>query len=115
MVASVMESLDIFADVHTVDFGQALSAGKITLLGRDIDEAYLAEVERQAVNPRAVRDVADNLKIVYTPLHGAGYRLVPEILRRIGLRNLFTVPEQMVIDGDFPTVEKPNPEYRAGV
>ena len=67
-----MESLDIFADVHTVDFGQALSAGKITLLGRDIDEAYLAEVEKQAVNPRAVRDVADNLKIVYTPLHGAG-------------------------------------------
>ena len=113
VVASVMESLDIFADVHTVDFGQALSAGKITLLGRDIDEAYLAEVEKQAVNPRAVRDVADNLKIVYTPLHGAGYRLVPEILRRIGLRNLFTVPEQMVIDGDFPTVEKPNPEYRA--
>lgn len=113
VVASAMESLDIFADVHTVDFGQALSDGKITLLGHDMDEAYLAEVAKQAVNPRAVRDVADELKIVYTPLHGTGYRLVPEILRRIGLKNLFTVPEQMVIDGNFPTVDKPNPEYRA--
>lgn len=113
VVASVMEGLDIFADVHMIDFGQALSDGKVTLLGRDMDEAYLTEVAKQAVNPRAVRDVADELKIVYTPLHGTGYRLVPEILRRIGLKNLFTVPEQMVIDGNFPTVDKPNPEYRA--
>lgn len=112
-VAAVMESLDIFEDVHFMDYDEALQAGKITLLGRDMDEAYLAEVERQAVNPRAVREVADSLKIVYSPLHGTGYRLVPEILTRIGLQSLYTVPEQMVIDGDFPTVEKPNPEYRA--
>lgn len=112
-VAAVMESLDIFEDVHFMDYDEALRIGKITLLGRDMDEAYLAEVERQAVNPRAVREVADSLKIVYSPLHGTGYRLVPEILTRIGLQSLYTVPEQMVIDGDFPTVEKPNPEYRA--
>lgn len=112
-VAAVMESLDIFEDVHFMDYDEALRVGKITLLGRDMDESYLAEVERQAVNPRAVREVADSLKIVYSPLHGTGYRLVPEILTRIGLQSLYTVPEQMVIDGDFPTVEKPNPEYRA--
>ncbi len=112
VVAGVMAGLDIFEDVHTVPFGEALSAGKITLLGRDMDEAYLSQVIRQAVNPRAVRDVADSLKIVYSPLHGTGYRLVPEILTRIGLAHLYTVPEQMVIDGNFPTVAKPNPEYR---
>ncbi|MCQ2429861.1 MAG: phospho-sugar mutase [Clostridia bacterium] len=112
VVAGVMASLDIFADVKTMDFGIALSTGKVKLLGRDMDELYLKQVEKQAVNPRAVRDVADKLKIVYSPLHGTGYRLVPEILRRIGLRMLYTVPEQMVIDGRFPTVEKPNPEYR---
>lgn len=112
-VAAVMQSLDIFEDVHQMPYEQALAAGRITLLGRDMDEAYLAEVEKQAVDPDAVRDVADSLKIVYSPLHGTGYRLVPEILRRIGVKHLFTVPEQMVIDGDFPTVEKPNPEYRA--
>ena len=112
VVAGVMASLDIFADVKTMDFGIALSTGKVKLLGRDMDELYLKEVEKQAVNPAAVRDVADRLKIVYSPLHGTGYRLVPEILRRIGLKMLYTVPEQMVIDGSFPTVEKPNPEYR---
>lgn len=112
VVAGVMASLDIFADVKTMDFGIALSTGKVRLLGRDMDELYLREVEKQAVNPAAVREVADKLKIVYSPLHGTGYRLVPEILRRIGLKMLYTVPEQMVIDGSFPTVEKPNPEYR---
>lgn len=112
-VAAVMESLDIFEDVYFMDYDEALRMGKIILLGREMDEAYLAEVEQQAVNPRAVREVADSLKIVYSPLHGTGYRLVPEILQRIGLQSLYTVPEQMVIDGDFPTVEKPNPEYRA--
>lgn len=111
-VAVVMESLDIFEDVHSLDYDEALRTGKITLLGRDMDEAYLSEVEAQAVDPRAVREVADRLKIVYSPLHGTGYRLVPEILRRVGLQSLYTVPEQMVIDGTFPTVEKPNPEYR---
>ncbi len=112
VVAGVMARLDIFHDVHMIDFGQALSERKITLLGRDMDEKYLAQVQKQAVNPEAVRRVADTLKIVYSPLHGTGYRLVPEILTRTGLRQLYTVPEQMVIDGHFPTVKKPNPEYR---
>ena len=55
--------------------------------------------------------VADDLRIVYTPLHGTGHKLVPEIMRRIGLKHLYTVDAQMVIDGNFPTVKKPNPEY----
>ena len=68
-------------------------------------------MEQQAVNPEAVRAAADDLRIVYTPLHGTGHRLVPEIMRRVGLKHLYTVEEQMMIDGNFPTVEKPNPEY----
>lgn len=52
------------------------------------------------------------MTIVYTPLHGAGYRLVPETLRRAGLKNIITVSEQMVTDGNFPTVKFPNPEFR---
>ena len=62
-------------------------------------------------NPDAIAAVADELKIVYTPLHGTGYRLVPAILSRMGLKHLYTVDEQMVTDGSFPTVKKPNPEY----
>ena len=111
MVSATMAELDIFEDVHLADFDQALADGRITILGREMDEKYLACVQAQAVNPDAVKAVADDLKIVYSPLHGTGYRLVPDILRRTGLIHLYTVPEQMVIDGNFPTVEKPNPEY----
>lgn len=113
VVAASMNSLDIFEDVKTQDFDEALAQGKIKLLGREMDEKYLACVKAQAVNPSAVQKVADDLKIVYSPLHGTGYRLVPEILKEIGLKNLYTVPEQMKIDGNFPTVDKPNPEYPA--
>ena len=112
VVSATMQKLDIFEDVKLADFDEALAAGKITMLGRDMDEKYLACVQAQAVNPDAVKAVADELKIVYSPLHGTGYRLVPEILRRCGHKNVFTVDEQMVISGDFPTVQKPNPEYK---
>jgi len=102
---------DIFNDVRRLDFDKAVADGKIKVIGHEMDEKYLYRVQEQLVNPNAVRDVADNLKIVYTPLHGTGYKLVPEILHRIGLKHLYTVDEQFVIDGNFPTVEKPNPEY----
>ncbi|MBQ5724619.1 MAG: phospho-sugar mutase [Clostridia bacterium] len=112
VVSATMQKLDIFEDVKQMDFDEALAAGKIIMLGAEMDEKYLACVQAQAVNPEAVKAVSDDLKIVYSPLHGTGYRLVPEVLRRTGLVHLYTVPEQMVIDGNFPTVEKPNPEYR---
>ena len=112
VVSATMQKLDIFEDVKLADFDEALAAGKIIMLGRDMDEKYLACVQAQAVNPDAVKAVADELKIVYSPLHGTGYRLVPEILRRCGHKNVFTVDEQMIISGDFPTVSKPNPEYK---
>ncbi len=110
-VAASMESLDIFNDVKQMDYDEALQKGLITLLGEEMDEKYLTAVLAQAVNPAAVSAVADDLNIVYTPLHGTGHRLVPEILRRLGIKNIYTVDEQMVIDGGFPTVAKPNPEY----
>ena len=110
-VSASMEALDIFEDVKLADFDKALADGLIVMLGEETDEKYLAQVVAQAVNPDAVKAVADDLKIVYTPLHGTGHKLVPEVMKRIGLKHLYTVPEQMIIDGDFPTVPKPNPEY----
>ena len=110
-VSAQMEALDIFEDVHLADFDKALADGLIIMLGAETDEKYLAQVTAQAVNPDAVKAVADDLAIVYTPLHGTGHKLVPEVMRRIGLKNLYTVDEQMIIDGNFPTVPKPNPEY----
>ncbi|MBR3878885.1 MAG: phospho-sugar mutase [Clostridia bacterium] len=103
---------DIFDDVKKLDFDTAVADGKIKVIGREMDERYLSRVEEQLVNPNAVKAVSDDLKIVYTPLHGTGHKLVPEILSRIGLKHLYKVDEQFVIDGNFPTVEKPNPEYK---
>ncbi len=102
---------DIFNDVKRLDFDTAVAQGKITIIGNEIDEKYLAKVQEQLVNPNAVKNVADDLKIVYTPLHGTGHKLIPEIFSRIGLKHLYKVDEQFKIDGNFPTVEKPNPEY----
>ena len=110
-VSASMEALDIFEDVKLADFDKAVADGLIVMLGEETDEKYLAQVVAQAVNPDAVKAVADDLAIVYTPLHGTGHKLVPEVMKRIGLKNLYTVPEQMIIDGNFPTVPKPNPEY----
>ena len=110
-VSAEIDRLDIFKDVKLMELDEGLKQGLITMIGAEIDEKYLAAVQAQAVNPNAVKAVADSLRIVYTPLHGTGHKLVPEILRRIGLKHLYTVDEQMVIDGNFPTVKKPNPEY----
>ncbi len=103
--------IDIFKDVKRMNFDDAVAAGKIKILGEEMDNRYLARVREQLVNPDAVKKVADDLKIVYTPLHGTGHKLVPEILESIGLKHLYKVEEQFKIDGNFPTVEKPNPEY----
>ena len=93
------------------DFDEAVKSGIITVLGAEFDEKYLAAVLATSINPNAVSDVADDLAVVYTPLHGAGRVLVPEVFRRVGLKKLYTVESQMVADGNFPTVKKPNPEY----
>ena len=110
-VAAEIARLDIFADVKRMPLSEALENGLVTIIGEEMDEKYLSNVAAQAVNPDAIASVADELKIVYTPLHGTGYRLVPAILTRVGLKHLYTVEEQMKIDGNFPTVKKPNPEY----
>ena len=105
-------SLDIFEDVKVLAEGQ--SSPLINVIGQEIDEAYLQKVLDQALNKNLVERAADDFSLVYTPLHGAGYRLVPECLNRLGFKNIITVPEQMVIDGDFPTVISPNPENKEG-
>ena len=110
-VSRVMDTLDILGGAPRLPFETALARGLITMLGEEFDERYLAALDRTVIDREVLRRAADSLSIVYTPLHGAGRRLVPEVLRRVGLRHIHPVPEQMVPDGDFPTVVKPNPEY----
>ncbi|MCI6487195.1 MAG: phospho-sugar mutase [Clostridiales bacterium] len=113
-IAQQMEAIDIFTGFKTCDFDEAVKAGKIEILGQETDEAFLEQVLAQAIDKEAVAAVADEFKIVYTPFHGCGYKLVPEALKRLGIKHLYPVPEQMVIDGSFPTVESPNPENPEG-
>lgn len=114
VVAKEMAAIDLFEGVKTGDFDTFVQNGMITMMGQETDEIYLGEVLKMAVNPDCVKQVADEFKLVYTPFHGAGYRLVPEILKRLGYQHILCVPEQMKIDGDFPTVKSPNPENKEG-
>ena len=110
-VSAEIDKIDLFKDVKYADFDLAIENGDIIILDQEMDEKYLAAVMQQLVNPDAIKNVANDLQIVYSPLHGTGYRLIPDILARCGVEHLYVVPEQMEINGDFPTVEKPNPEY----
>ena len=103
--------LDIFKDVKRTDFDNAVRSGIIEIIGEATDKRYLSALAAQVVDSNAIKAAADSFKVVYTPLHGAGYKLVPEILSIVGVKHLYTVPEQMILDGNFPTVDKPNPEY----
>ena len=107
-VSDAMDSIDIFKDVPAPE---KADKSKIITVSDLIDEPYLECVLEQRVNPDAIKAVADDLRIVYTPLHGAGAVMVPEVLRRAGVKNLYTVDEQMAPDGSFPTVYYPNPEF----
>ena len=86
----------------------------ITVLGEDFDDIYLNKVFGLSLSLDLIKKHKD-LKIVYTPIHGTGRRLVPEILKRKGFENIYCVEEQMVVDGDFPTVKSPNPEEPAAM
>ncbi len=110
-VAEYMSKTDVFTGVKRVDFDTAVAEGKIKVIGREIDEVYLKNVKEQAIYPELFEKVAETLKIVYTPLHGTGKVLVPEILKQCGLKHLYTVDSQMEPNGDFPGTPNPNPEF----
>ncbi|MDE7003457.1 MAG: phospho-sugar mutase, partial [Oscillospiraceae bacterium] len=112
-VAKIMRESDVF-DVTAADYDQAVADGLITIMGEETDEKFLANVMAQVNDQAAVDAVADTFKMVYTPFHGTGYKLIPEALKRLGMKHVICVPEQMVIDGNFPTVASPNPENPEG-
>lgn len=113
-VAKKMKELDVFGCVKTMDYDEAVSKGLITLMGEETDEKFLANVMEQVNDKAVVEKMADTFTMVYTPFHGTGYKLIPEALKRLGMKHVICVPEQMVIDGNFPTVVSPNPENPEG-
>lgn len=109
-IATQMEQLDVFDDIQSLAYETALEKGLITLMGKETDDKFLAHVLAQINDKASVAKVADTFTMVYTPFHGTGYQQIPYVLGELGIRHLHCVPEQMVIDGTFPTVKSPNPE-----
>ncbi len=106
---NIIDEVQKVTDVKQVLTGA--NAENITILGDEFDQRYLAAIKELSLSPEAVAKYND-MKIVYTPLHGAGVKLVPASLRNYGFNNIICVDEQMVLDGNFPTVASPNPEER---
>ena len=102
---------DIF-NVQAAPVVQLRAQKTLQLIGEDIDEAYLAALKTVNVNPDLIRQNADKLTIIYTPLHGTGKMIYDRAFRQGGFTNIIPVPSQAIIDPEFPTTKKPNPEYR---
>ncbi len=100
-------------DYHTVksmDKKAAMDAGLYNVIGKEIDDKYMAELKKQIIHPEIIKEVANDIKIVYTPLHGTGNLPVRRILSELGFKNVYVVPEQELPDPKFTTLEYPNPE-----
>ncbi len=113
-ISAVIASTDIFDGVKVASDEEAKPYITIVEKWGEVDETYMQNVLAQALSRDEVEKATDSFSIVYTPFHGSGHLLVPEVLKRLGFKNIITVAEQMVIDGEFPTVKSPNPEDKAG-
>lgn len=111
-IAKAIDETDIFNGVRADGFDKLVSENKIEFISDKVTDEYLKCVLEQIVNKKAIPSQADDMTVVYTPLHGTGKNIVPEALKMAGLKKLITVPEQMIQDGSFPTVKYPNPEFK---
>ena len=103
-------SIKDFSLIKTLNKNEAIKAGLLNYVGEEIDDAFINALKSSCLNPEIIKKEAKNVKIVYTPLHGAGNLPVQRILKELGFENVYVVPEQEKPDGDFPTVSYPNPE-----
>ncbi len=109
-IISEVNQVTDYAMVRTMPKPEAQAAGLYQVIGQQIDDRYIEELKKLTIHPEVIREVADDMKIVYTPLHGTGNLPVRRVLEELGFRQVYVVPEQEKPDGNFPTVSYPNPE-----
>ena len=109
IIAEVKAVTD-YHTVKTMSEADAKAQGLLTIIGKEIDDAYMVELKKQIVHPEIIKEVADEIKIVYTPLHGTGLVPVKRVLAELGFKNVYVVPEQELPDPEFTTLAYPNPE-----
>ena len=105
-----VKSVTDYHDVKTMSKEDAIAAGLYQVIGKEIDDAYMVELKKQIIHPEIIQEMADDIKIVYSPFHGTGNVPVRRILSELGFKNVYVVPEQELPDPDFTTLEYPNPE-----
>ncbi len=109
-IINEVNSVTKYEDIKTIEKETAISKGLYNVIGKEIDDEYIEELKKLVLNKEIIKEEGKKLKIVYTPLHGTGNIPVKRILKELGFENVYVVPEQEKPDGNFPTVEYPNPE-----
>ena len=109
IIAEVKKVTDI-TTAKTMELEAAKKAGLYVVIGSEIDDKYMVELKKQIIHPDVIKEVADEIKIVYSPFHGTGNVPVRRILKELGFKNVYVVPEQELPDPDFTTLDYPNPE-----
>ncbi len=108
-IINEVNKIEKYEDAKIINKDEAIKKGLYNIIGKEVDDCYIEELKKLSLNPNIIKEQKD-LKIVYTPLHGTGRKPVQRILKEIGFKNVYTVSEQEEPDGDFPTVDYPNPE-----
>ncbi len=109
-IMAEVKAVTDWANVYTMDKEEAIQKGLYQVIGKDVDDLYMAQLLKQVKNPEIIKEYADQIKIVYSPLHGTGNIPARRILAELGFTQVHVVPEQELPDGNFPTVSYPNPE-----
>ncbi len=109
-IIAQVNAITDYNTVKTMDKDAAKAAGLYEVIGAEIDDAYMAELKKQIIHPEVIAEVADDIKIVYTPLCGTGNKPVRRVLSELGFKNVYVVPEQENPDPNFTTLDYPNPE-----
>ena len=107
-----VKSIESYADIKEMNESEAIEKGLLHIIGKEIDDKYISVLKSYVLNPECIKNAGKDLKIVYTPLHGSGNEMVQRILKEIGFENVYIVEEQEKPDGNFPTVDYPNPESK---
>ena len=109
-IITEVKNVTDYHQVKTMDKEEAIEAGLYQVIGKEIDDAYMEELKKQIIHPEIIKEVADDIKIVYSPFNGTGNVPVRRILSELGFKHVYVVPEQELPDPDFTTLEYPNPE-----
>ena len=109
-IINKVRNITDFKEIKTISKEEAIKKGLFNLIGKEMDDKYIATLKSHILNPEIVEKEGKELKIVYTPLHGTGNTIVERLLNELGFKNVYVVPEQAKPDGNFPTVDYPNPE-----